>query len=100
MKKLDVQQLLDKAQELLGIAKRYAPLLFCAFMALTYGFVIYRIQLLNISEPSQSDITAKSRTASVPHINPVVLQQLQNLQDNSVSAQTLFNSSRSNPFQE
>ena len=100
MKKLDLQELLDKAQELLDIAKRYSPLLFCVFMVAIYGFVIYRIQLLNMSEPSQADITTKSRTASVPHINPVVLQQLQNLQDNSVSAQTLFNNSRSNPFQE
>jgi len=100
MKDLNLRTLLDKGLELLERAKRYAPILFCLFFAVIYGFVVYRVQVLNASEPSASDVTAKSTTASVPHIDPAVLRQLQQLQDNSVSVQTLFSDSRSNPFQE
>lgn len=100
MKNLDLQELLDKALETLEYTKRYAPLIFCVFLVFIYCFIVYRVQLLNASEPSPSDISVKSQTASVPHIDPAVLRQLQQLQDNSVSVQTLFNGSRSNPFQE
>ena len=100
MKNLNPRALFIKAIEGLEQAKRYAPILFCIFFAFIYGFVIYRVQVLNASEPAASDVAAKSSTASVPHIDPVVLNQLQQLQDNSVSVKTLFSNSRSNPFQE
>lgn len=100
MKNMNPHELLEKALESLQRTKRYAPLLFCLFFAIIYGFIVYRVQVLNSSEPSAADVATQSRTASVPHIDPVVLNQLQQLQDNSVSVQTLFNESRSNPFQE
>jgi hypothetical protein len=100
MNKFSLSDLQDKALDLVEKAKHYAAILFCLFIAILYGFVVYRVQVLNASEPSLADVTTKSQTASVPHIDPVVLKQLQQLQDNSVSVQTLFNEGRSNPFQE
>lgn len=100
MKHVNISDIQDKALELLEKAKHYAPLLFCLFIALLYGFVVYRVQVLNASEPLASDVATQSHTASVPHIDPAVLRQLQQLQDNSVSVQTLFSNGRSNPFQE
>lgn len=100
MKNFNLHELLDKIIELAGQAKRYAALFFCVFLAVIYGFVLYRVQVLNTSEPSPTAVATQARTASVPHIDPVVLKQLQQLQDNSVSVQTLFSEARSNPFQE
>jgi hypothetical protein len=99
MKDFSLSQLVDKVLEQSERAKRYAPLLFCLFLAIVYGFVVYRVQVLNASEPAAADVAAQSQTASVPHIDPAVLRQLQQLQDNSVSVQTLFSEARSNPFQ-
>lgn len=100
MKNLQLSQLIEKGLDLLQAAKRYSALLFCGFLVLIYGFVVYRVQVLNATEPAPADVTAQSQTASVPHIDPTVLKQLQKLQDNSVSVQTLFSESRNNPFQE
>jgi hypothetical protein len=100
MKNFDPRELLDKLLDQVDRAKRYAPVLFCLFFLIIYGFIVYRVQVLNSAEPSAADVATKSRTASVPHIDPKVLEQLQKLKDNSVSVQTLFNDSRSNPFQE
>lgn len=100
MKNMNLQTIRDTLLDGLGRVKRYAPLLFCLFVALIYGFVVFRVQVLNASEPLAADVTTQSQTASVPKIDPVVLKQLQQLQDNSVSVQTLFNTARSNPFQE
>lgn len=100
MKNFNLSDLQDKALELVEKAKHYTALLFCVFIAILYGFVVYRVQVLNASEPDPTDVTKQSQTASVPHIDPKVLNQLQQLQDNSVTVQTLFNDGRSNPFQE
>jgi hypothetical protein len=100
MKNLSLSKLIDKLMELLETGKRYAPLIFCVFIALIYIFIVYRVQVLNNAEPNDTDVTNQSRTAQVPHIDPKVLDQLQSLQDNSVSVQALFDEARANPFQE
>jgi hypothetical protein len=100
MKNLDLHDILEKLSDLLAKARQYAAVIFCVFIGLIYLFVVYRVQVLNSSEPSQADVASQSKTAQVPHIDPRVLTQLQQLQDNSVSVQSLFNQARDNPFGE
>jgi hypothetical protein len=96
----DMKNLPEKLADLLQRSKRYIPLLFCLFLVIIYGFLVYRVQVLNSSEPSSSAVANQSITAQVPHIDQNVLNQLKSLQDNSVNVQSLFNQARSNPFQE
>lgn len=100
MKKLELSEILEKLTDLLAKAKQYSAVIFCVFIGLIYIFVIYRVQVLNSSEPSAADVASQSKTAQVPHIDPRVLSQLQQLQDNSVNVQSLFNQARNNPFGE
>lgn len=96
----NLQQVAEQITDFMQRAKRYAPLLFAALLVGIYGFLVYRVQVLNASEPSSADVASQSKTAQVPHIDQKVIEQLQQLQDNSVSVQTLFDQARSNPFQE
>ncbi len=96
----DIKNLSEKLANTLQKIKRYTPVLFCLFVALLYGFLVYRVQILNSVEPADSDVASQSKTAQVPRIDPSVLKQLQSLQDNSVSVQSLFDQARNSPFQE
>jgi len=96
----DLKALPEKLNSLLASSKKYFPLLFCLLLALVYGFLFFQVQQLNNAEPSATDVTNQSQTSQVPHIDQTTLTQLKNLQDNSVSVQSLFNDARSNPFQE
>ncbi|MBC7581855.1 hypothetical protein H7097_03250 [Aeromicrobium sp.] len=100
MNEMNLESFKEKVLDFIENVKRYTVILFCLFFAVIYGFIVYRVQVLNSSEPSLTDVATKSQTASVPHIDPKVLSQLQQLQDNSVSVKTLFSDLRSNPFQE
>lgn len=80
--------------------KHYLPILFCLLLVLVYGFIAYRSNVLNQAEPTAGAATLQARTSQVPRIDPTVVSQLQNLQDNSVSVKALFDQARSNPFQE
>jgi len=80
---------------------RYRVFLFFLLLAAVYGFLVFRISVLNGAEPSSTDVSAQTQTTPpVPHIDQNVVKQLKSLQDNSVSVQTLFNDARNNPFQE
>lgn len=95
--KLSIKDLLAKATENLHLIGRYAVLLFFLLLAGVYGFLIFRINSLSNATPTDSSPVS---TVQVPHIDPTVVKQLQQLQDNSVSVKSLFDQARSNPFQE
>jgi hypothetical protein len=76
----------------------YKVLLFFLVIASLYGYIIWRINAFSNTPPNQSETTAKA--IAQPHIDPGTLAKIQNLQDNSVSVQTLFNNARQNPFNE
>jgi hypothetical protein len=96
----NIQILAEKVTDLLPSVKRYLPILFGALLLGLYGFLLYRVNVLNAAEPSATDISSQSQTAQVPHVDPALAQQLQSLQDNSTSVQSLFDQARDNPFQE
>jgi hypothetical protein len=98
-KKTDLKSLIATAD--LGIEKvrRFSFVLFISFVALLYGFVIFRINSLSNAQPSSDSVTSQVQAAQVPHIDKSVVKQLESLHDNSVNVQTLFNEGRGNPFQ-
>lgn len=98
MTRLSTPSLKGKLQRLTAL-RRYSLPAFILFVALVYGFVLMRFNSMRTIEPSETAVTSQVKAAKVPHIDQAVLQQLQSLQDNSVSVQALFNEARSNPFQ-
>jgi hypothetical protein len=81
-------------------ALRYAAIMFFVLVAAVYGFVLLQINTLGNAQPSDSDISAQSKSTAIPNIDPKVIQQIQALQDNSTNVQTLFEQARDSPFQE
>lgn len=89
--------MLATASEELG---HYKVIIFIVLVVGVYGFVLLRISELRNAQPTQDMISAQSSPVNGAHIDKNVVHQLQQLQDNSVSVQSLFNDARSNPFQE
>lgn len=82
------------------IARVYAPLAFIIFLAGIYGFLMWRIYGLTSASPDQTAVTSQLQTIGVPTVDPTVVSKMQDLEDNSVSVQTLFDKARQNPFSE
>jgi len=87
----------DKLTDYLPKFVRYLPGLFILLLLSIYGFVFFQINALSNKTPSS---TSSTQTAHIPKIDPKLVEQLQSLQDNSTSVQTLFDQARDNPFQE
>ncbi|HEY5152554.1 MAG TPA: hypothetical protein VII55_01125 [Candidatus Saccharimonadales bacterium] len=98
--KFNIGEPLEKVGSVLRQVRHYGFALFLLFVALIYGFVLLRINTLGNAQPSSDAVTSQVQAARIPHIDQPVVQQLQSLQDNSVSVKSLFNQARANPFQE
>src|SRR5580700_462377 len=91
---LNIKSLPALFEEIGHLVSRYAIILFLLLLAAVYGFVLLQISSLSNAEPSSSAVSSQAQTVAIPHIDPTVVQQIQNLQDNSVSVQALFNQAR------
>lgn len=97
---LDLQAIPEKTVALVHSFSRYSALLFLVLVAAVYAFLVLRINSLDNALPSSTPNSAQVTITATPHIDPVVVKQLKQLQDNSVRVKTLFDQARSNPFQE
>ncbi len=97
---LSLSNLLPKIQQLLHQVLRYGWLICLVCVVGIYGFLVWRIGMLSNIQPDPAQVSAQLKTAQVPHVDQTALKKIQDLQDNSVSVQTLFNQARSNPFKE
>jgi hypothetical protein len=78
---------------------RYRTVFFLAFVAVLYGILLLHINSLDNQQPSDQAVNSQVKAANVPRIDQAVVRQIQSLQDNSVSVQSLFDQARNNPFQ-
>lgn len=98
-KKQSPKILLNKFSESFVKLRPYALPAFLILVGLVYGYLFLRIGTLVNTQPSADAVATQVKTAKIPYIDEKVVDQLQALQDNSVSVQTLFNNQRTNPFQ-
>ncbi len=68
------------------------------FIFALYSLLIVKINNLGQVLPSTTQTQTTSTVATPEHINQSVISQLQQLQNNNVTVQALFEQARSNPF--
>ena len=83
----------------LKILKSYLWLILIIYFAAIYAYLLLKIDTQVHAQPSSLTVSAQLKTTPHPAINPNIIKQLEQLQNNSVSVQALFNQSRQNPFQ-
>jgi hypothetical protein len=98
--KESLNKIISKILPLAIKAARYKLFGFFIILLTLYGFLIFRINVLNGKTPSDDKVNAKLTTTTRPHIDKSAKDKVQQLQDNSVEVRSLFNSARNNPFHE
>lgn len=78
----------------------YKVFLFFLVVSALYGFIVWRINVLAVATPTQTDVQTAQQQNVTPSIKQSVVDKIMNLKDNSVRVQTLFEEARNNPFSE
>jgi hypothetical protein len=100
MKDLKLKSLLVIGSKAGAAFRRYGGVMFFLLFACVYAFIILRINTLSNVQADQSQAVSQAGATAVPRIDANAAKQLKSLQDNSVNVQTLFEQTRTNPFQE
>jgi hypothetical protein len=89
---------LNQLKNIIKTAAKYKFFIYLIFILILYGYLIIKVADLNqintniVPNPKNNNILMPQT------IKPTVINQLKNLNNNSVQVKTLFQNSRSNPF--
>lgn len=79
--------------------KRYAGFTFFIGILCIYGFLVFQIGSLSQAEPSEADI-AQQNTVKRLKLDQSAIKKIEQLEDQNVGVQSLFDTARENPFVE
>lgn len=99
-KTISANKFQDKLLSVLRMFNVHKAFLFFLVAATLYGFIIWRINVLVVSAPAEEDVEVAQQGSKIPVIDQAIINKMQNLKDNSVSVQALFEEARNNPFNE
>lgn len=89
----------SNAPSLLDTLKRVSRFKVLVFVVVVAGLYAYLILQISQASSIQPITEQSSSNTATPKIDQQTVDQLQQLQDNSVSVKALFNEARSNPFE-
>ena len=83
----------------MAILRKYLWIGLVLLLIASYGYVLIKINSFVNQQPSTTQIGQYLKNQANPSVNPKIVSQLEQLQNNSVSVRALFNQARQNPFQ-
>jgi glycosyltransferase A (GT-A) superfamily protein (DUF2064 family) len=98
--KLSPKAALEQAGAVLRNLRGYSVIFFLLLLAAVYGFVLFKVNGLIGLQPNDADVQSQIQASATPHVDAATVKQIEDLNDNNVSVQSLFDQARSNPFQE
>jgi len=100
MPALDLKDIPAKLTPVIGWAKRYVAMIFIACLVGACGFLVLRINTLASSEPSDDAVAEKLKTVQRPKLDQAAVDKIEQLKDQNIEVQSLFDQARQNPFSE
>jgi len=95
--KLDISQLSTTLVTRLKPVVRYRILFFVLLVVGLYAYLVVQINQATSVQPATNQPLISTKKSL--KVDESTVQQLEQLQDNSVSVQSLFNEARTNPFE-
>lgn len=97
---LDFKDLPAKLRPALEFLKRYVKFIFIVSVLIVFGFFVFRINQFSNTEPTMTAVEEKLQTVRRPKIDKDVLSKIEQLQNQNIQVQSLFDQARNNPFSE
>ncbi|MCA9332047.1 hypothetical protein KC968_03855 [Candidatus Saccharibacteria bacterium] len=74
-------------------------IIFIVFSAM-YGYILMQVAVINDKQPTQAEISAKTKTTPKTKIDEELIEKMNTLEDQNIQVKTIFNEARKNPFAE
>lgn len=97
---LDLKNIKNKFREFVSHYKKYASFVFIVIILCLYTFLVYQISRFSLAEPDPAAVDAKVQSIGRLKIDQESINKIQQLEDQNINVQSLFESARDNPFQD
>jgi predicted negative regulator of RcsB-dependent stress response len=97
---LEVKDISAKIGPAILAAKKYLVFIFIITVLLVYGYLVFYINTLASQQPDEDAVTERLKTVQRPKIDEDALNKIEQLEDQNIQVQTLFQQARDNPFVE
>lgn len=87
-------------QKLVGTLQRYAIVICFVIFGAMYAYLIHASSQQTANQPSDTEINEKFQGAKRPKVDESAARTLQQLSDQNIEVQALFDEARNNPFDE
>lgn len=98
--KINLRIITDKLEPAVNFWRRYYKIIFVIVLIGLYGFLIFRINVLSAAEPTVEQIDEVVKEVKRPRLDKEAVAKIQELEDQNIQVQTLFQEARNNPFSE
>lgn len=95
-----LKPILAKLKPAEAFAKKYLYFIVMLVFLLLYIVMIFRINQLSGVTPTDAQVTSKEKTIARPRIDQQTINKIEQLQNQNIQVQALFNQARNNPFNE
>lgn len=99
-KNIEVKQISGALRSVIEKLQRYAGFLFVISVLLIYSFLVFRISLLSDPEADEAAIAEQMTTVKRLKVDQNSIDRIEQLEDQNVGVQSLFEEARDNPFQD
>lgn len=99
-KNIDVKQITAGLRGLFAKLQRYAGFLFVVSVLLIYSFLVLRISLLSDPKADEAAVAEQIDTVKRLKVDQSSIDRIEQLEDQNVGVQSLFEEARDNPFQD
>lgn len=97
---LEAREITAKIVPLLKGLTKYLVFIFIMIVVIVYGYLVFHINTLASQEPGDDAVAERLKTVQRPRIDEDTLKKIQQLEDQNIQVQTLFQQARDNPFTE
>ncbi len=97
---LEVKDIPAKLGPIVKGLSKYLVFIFIMTVMIIYGYLVFHINTLASQEPAEDAVAERLKTVSRPRIDEDTLTKIEQLEDQNIQVQTLFQQARDNPFTE
>ena len=97
---IEINNIKKPFTKILSFLNKYRLEIFIIFTCLIFGYMIMKISFYSTQEPTQNAINEKIKTVKLPKIDENAVKNIEQLEDQNIEVQSLFNEARNNPFSE
>lgn len=97
---IEIKDTLPKLKSALYELKRYTVVIFIVILVIIYGFLAFKIGSISRTEPNEADVASQLEGTKQLQVDQEAINKIEQLKDQNIAVQSLFESARDNPFQE